>query len=597
MVSIFTSILKDALGFLVKKSRGYVADKLKDGDVVDQKLFSWIVNEIQNINLKLDAGAKSDLGASLLTLKEGFILLNTVLVKDQSGEDRTETSDEGSEAEGGLQSDSRTSAAYLSCITSFLTGKMKNLQISNLVDAKKEALFEANKRFSEARVHATKAFSNKALTLVDRVLAMNVRLIATILEKVENPLIVLPVCRSCLEELHLMPEVEKNFLVEVTGGVKAKIGKEERRQIISTVCQINRLVYDVTKMVGDGKGLLLWPYIKVNDKKIDPLRDSRVARTLRKQNMDHCCLTRSFGLQEDEEQRSLKSATGIATNSLGHIFMIDEVDGSIKVFDTTGRFLSAFSVPPSVPPVENIFRSYSELKSIDTDRNDNIYVLQVTTIPGEKRCNFINEIFVFKKPESDSSQSIFASGKSVEKAEIFRVMHDQKLLLLGRETDLFNSPSEVLMELEYLVYKCEVFNESGAYRAKKGKSLIGGRNRVDMIITSDNDAVILDSGVVYMIKDCKSKSRLKKKKMFEVDNARAIAYYHISEQIIIVSNSVKPEIPSLVSIYNKDGTFDRSIHFEVGENYGIKGVSVTRDGVICISANSVDPPKGKVIVL
>ena len=109
MVSIFTSILKDALGFLVKKSRGYVADKLKDGDVVDQKLFSWIVNEIQNIDLKLDAGAKSDLGASLLTLKEGFILLNTVLVKDQSGEDRTETSDEGGEAEGGLQSDSRTS--------------------------------------------------------------------------------------------------------------------------------------------------------------------------------------------------------------------------------------------------------------------------------------------------------------------------------------------------------------------------------------------------------------------------------------------------------------------------------------------------------
>ena len=572
-----------------------MADKLKDGDVVDQKLFSWIVNEIQNINLKLDAGAKSDLGASLLTLKEGFILLNTVLVKDQSGEDRTESSDEGSEAEGGLQSDSQshTSAAYLSCITSFLTGKMKNLQISNLVDAKKEALFEANKRFSEARVHATKAFSNKALTLVDRVLAMNVRLIATILEKVENPLIVLPVCRSCLEELHLMPEVEKNFLVEVTGGVKAKISKEERRQIISTVCQINRLVYDVTKMAGDGKGLLLWPYIKVNDEKIDPLRDSRVARALRKQNMDHCHLTRSFGLQEDEEQRSLKSATGIATNSLGHIFMIDEVDGSIKVFDTTGRFLSAFSVPP----VENIFGSYSELKSIDTDRNDNIYVLQVTTIPGEKRCNFINEIFVFKRPESDSSQMIFASGESVEKAEIFRVMHDQKLLLLGRETDLFNSPSEVLMELEYLVYKCEVFNESGAYRAKKGKSLIGGRNCVDMIITSDNDAVILDSGVVYMIKDCKSKSRLKKKEMFEVDNARAIAYYHSSEQIIIVSNSVKPEIPSLVSIYNKDGTFDRSIHFEVGENYGIKGVSVTRDEVICISANSVDPPKGKVIVL
>ena len=62
-----------------------------------------------------------------------------------------------------------------------------------------------------------------------------------------------------------MPEVEKNFLVEVTGGMRAKIGQQERGQIFSTVCQINRLVYDVTKMVGDGKGLLVWPYIKVND--------------------------------------------------------------------------------------------------------------------------------------------------------------------------------------------------------------------------------------------------------------------------------------------------------------------------------------------
>ena len=322
-----------------------MADKLKDGDVVDQKLRSWIVNEIESINLKLGAGAKSDLGASLSTLKEGFILLKTVLVKDQSCEDSTETSDEGGEAEGSLQSDLHTSTAKLSCITSVLTRTMKNLKISDPVDSKKEALFEAKKRFSEARVHATKAFSNEALTLADRVLAMNVRLMATILEKVENPLTVLPVCRSCLEELHLMPEVKNNFLVEVTGGLWANISKEERRQIISTVCQINRLVYDVTKMVGDGKGLLLWPYIKVNDEKIDPLRDSRVARTLRKQNMDHCCLTRSFGQQEDEEQRSLKSATGIATNSLGQLLVIDKVDGVIKVFDTTGRFLSSLSVP------------------------------------------------------------------------------------------------------------------------------------------------------------------------------------------------------------------------------------------------------------
>ena len=594
MVSIGTSILKDALGFLVKKGRGYVADKLKDGDVVDQKLCSWIVNEIEGINLKLDAGAKRDLGASLSILKEGLILLNTVLVKDQSCEDSTETSDEGGEAEGSLQSDPHTSAAKLSCITSVLTGKMKNLQISNLVDSKKEALFEANKRFSEARVHATKAFSNKALTLVDRLLAMNVRLIATILEKVENPLIVLPVCRSCLEELHLMPEVEKNFLVEVTGGVKAKIGKEERRQIISTVCQINRLVYDVTKMVGDGKGLLLWPYIKVNDKKIDPLRDSRVARTLRKQNMDHCCLTWSFGQQEDEEQRSLKSATGIATNSLGQFLVIDKVDGFIKVFDTTGRFLSSFSVPPQEHVV-----CKPKLKSIDTDRNDNIYVLQVTWISDDAL--FINQIFVFDK--NAEIQHKFDCGHKTFEADIVRVIHDHSLIVLGQEMDLDHSEGFEEEEV-YMIYTSKMRDRSGAYRDTVGnRSSIRVDNLVDVMINSDNHAMILGSCFVYV-----NKHRIPKLhdgiyatyRLFRLSptiDACAIVYHHISEQIIIVSHPWLPGIPSLVLIHSKDGTFDRSIHFEVEKNYQIKGVSVTRDGLICISADSKDPPIGKVIVL
>ena len=596
MVSIVTSILKDALGFFVKKGRGYVADKLKDGDVVDQKLRSWIVNEIESINLKLGAGAKSDLGASLSTLKEGFVLLKTVLVKDQSCEDSTETSDEGGEKEGSLQSDLHTSAAKLSCITSVLTRTMKNLKISDLVDSKKEALFEAKKRFSEARVHATKAFSNEALTLADRVLAMNVRLMATILEKVENPLIVLPVCRSCLEELHLMPEVKKNFLVEVTGGLRANISKEERRQIISTVCQINRLVYDVTKMVGDGKGLLVWPYIKVNDEKIDPLRDSRVARTLRKQNMDHCCLAGSFGQQEDEEQRSLKSATGIATNSLGQLLVIDKVDGVIKVFDTTGRFLSSLSVP--APQEHVVVNNEPKLMSIDTDRNDNIYVLQVTRTFA---LSFINQIFVFDK--NAKIQHKFDCGHKTFRANIVRVIHDHSLLVLGHEIDMESSPTESFYKV-CPIYTSEVRDESGAYRATiRNRTWIEISNFVDILIISDNHAMVLGSDCVYVIKDCSSRFHLGKDgtdERFSLSpkiNARAMAYHHISEQIIIVSHSEKPKIPSLVSIYNKDGTFDRSIHFEVEKNYRITGVSVTRDGLICISVHSKDPPIGKVTVL
>lgn len=592
LTSFAATVMKGTLGLLDMKARRYVADNLRDGDVVEQKLCSLIVTKLESIKLKLDTGAQSVLKASFSSLKEGFIFLNTVLDKDQSGDDSTETSDEGSEAGRSLLSDSNTLAAYLRCNTSFLTEEMKNLEISNLADSQKRALIEAKKRFDEARFRAIEAFNNDALTILDRVLALNVHLSATILAEVENPACVLPVCRNYLEELHAMPEVEKNFLVAVTKSVMDKICKEERGQIISAVCQINRLVYDVTKMVGDGKRLLLWPYIKVNDEKIDPLRDSRVARTLRKQNMDHCCLTWSFGQQGDEEQRSLKSATGIATNSLGHFLVIDKVDGSIKVFDTTGRFLSSFSVPQEHDVGE------PELKSLATDGNDNVYVLQVTKMPGK---TFINQIFVFDK--SAKLLHKFVCGRHFVKANIVRVMHDHSLLVIGVYM-MLPTPSRRFNNLDYLVYISKMRDESGTYRATMGDPTeIAISNLVDILIISDSQTMMPGSDCVYLMRDSRSSFQLRKYgtheqlQLISKVNSCVIAYHHISEQIIIVSHSEEPKIPSLVLIYNKDGKFDRSIHFEVEKNYRIKGVSVTRDGLICISAHSKVSPIGKVIVL
>ena len=124
--------------------------------------------------LKLDAGAKTDLGASFSALKEGFIFLNTVLDEDQSCDDSTETSDEGGEAKGRVSYDSNTSAAFLSYTNSSFTDheEMTKRRFSDLEDSRKVALSETKKRFSEARHLATKAFNNNALTLLNRVHAM-----------------------------------------------------------------------------------------------------------------------------------------------------------------------------------------------------------------------------------------------------------------------------------------------------------------------------------------------------------------------------------------------------------------------------------------
>ena len=50
-------------------------------------------------------------------------------------------------------------------------------------------------------------------------------------------------CEQCLQKLHSLPAVQKSFKVELEKGrlnVRSRFGKEERREIISTVCQVNR---------------------------------------------------------------------------------------------------------------------------------------------------------------------------------------------------------------------------------------------------------------------------------------------------------------------------------------------------------------------
>lgn len=64
MSAIVTTVLRGTIGLLLKKGRQSASKKLRDGDVADEQLRSWIVDEMDNVNSKLDAMARKDLGAS-----------------------------------------------------------------------------------------------------------------------------------------------------------------------------------------------------------------------------------------------------------------------------------------------------------------------------------------------------------------------------------------------------------------------------------------------------------------------------------------------------------------------------------------------------
>ena len=55
MSAIISAVLKGTIGLIVKTGRDVAAEKLKDGDVTDQKLRGLIVSELNDIKGKLDA--------------------------------------------------------------------------------------------------------------------------------------------------------------------------------------------------------------------------------------------------------------------------------------------------------------------------------------------------------------------------------------------------------------------------------------------------------------------------------------------------------------------------------------------------------------
>jgi len=85
MSSIATAVFKATIGLLIDKARDRGAEKLKEGDVTDEKVRGIIMREITQINSKLDGLARKDLLSSMSTFKEGIAILFEVFDKANKG--------------------------------------------------------------------------------------------------------------------------------------------------------------------------------------------------------------------------------------------------------------------------------------------------------------------------------------------------------------------------------------------------------------------------------------------------------------------------------------------------------------------------------
>ena len=262
-------------------------------------------------------------------------------------------------------------------------------------DTTKCAFYQARRRFETSREKATDASNNEALKTFDRITAIRYRVMAAVLQSVVEKVAVtadlsslsinsalenaLPECEQCLQKLHSLPAVQESCKVELEKrlrNIKGRFGKDERREIISTVCQINRTTYTATQAVGK---VWVWPFIDTGEDKIDPLRDERVRRVLHKIDMTHCSITPWSIGGAGEVKHELKDPRSIATNIYGAILLVDNGDKTVKEFDKKGNLCLNFT-----PQSDDAYPSL-DIHDVATDNlEDKIYLLISVNEPGAK---------------------------------------------------------------------------------------------------------------------------------------------------------------------------------------------------------------------
>ena len=548
MSSLITAVFKATIGLLVNKGRDKLAEKLNKGDVTDQKFRGLIVREIDEIKSKLDGLARKDLKTSISHFKEGIELLYEVFESARPSSEHKIITEQAASVE-----------AFP------LTRKIRKLEPTSMDESATRLLSAAKERFKDARREATKAFNNEALELPDRLLAMQYRLMATILETVDNPEDCLRPCKVCVEDLHDLSGVKECFKVELKKGFWARLGKDERRKIISTVCFFNRVVYDVTLMARFGSKDELsenWPSVNTGEEQVYPLRNKKVDEVLKKQGMEHCCVKPwSFG-QEGEEEHKLKWPRGIATNHRGQFLIADDGDKTVKVFDSNGKFDFRFD-----PQTDNADTKLVILDVATAGEDDRIYLLVGLKKPGAEKWE--SEVQVFNKTADLQHKFPVRRGGLGRLTVVSSGILRGKILLLTNDD---------------LVDIVDVHNPSGELVYSFGK--VEFMDATDITATCDGRVMIVDRGddSLYIF-DVEGHQLGKFNIKHEKDVYYRIACHQASGHVVLAGHERETDRLTL-AIYTVNGEFVRRIQLDEKVGF-VNGITVTVQDHIAVALRAI----------
>ena len=504
MSSIATALFKVTIGLLVDKGRDKAAEILKDGDVTDQRFHSLIVREIDDIKSKLDALSRKDLEASISFFEEGIALLYEVFDIVKSRNERG------------------AATAQAACDEAFsLVEGITRLELTGLDESATRKLSTAKERFKDARREATRAFKNEGLKTSDRILAMKYRVMATILETVDNPADAVAPCGVCVKELNSLSAVQNSFDVQLKTGiqkVRGLFGKEERREIIFNVCHVNRVIFDIALALGR---LDFCPSVDIGENRVIPLCDVKVKDVLLKHGKEYCCLPLRLLGQEGEEEHKLKNPRGIATNSSGQFIVTDL--HYVKVFDNSGKFVKQSSLSTEV--------NKTFAREVATDMSDNIFVLTRLEKPGREESYWVYKL----TKTADLHHKFRLMGKANYMEYIGLSVSDKGKVVTLRDWGAV-----------------EEYNPDGEFVRSFGRGIISAAFSV--IVTNDGRVMVADQGNHCVHIFGESGDYLDKFKLQRIDyDYITISFHRAGEQVVVAST--REGKPLQFEIYSKDGEF------------------------------------------
>ena len=341
----------------------------------------------------------------------------------------------------------------------------------------------------------------------------------------------------------------------------ARFSKDERAKIISSVCHVNRVIFDVTQAVGKEEPFWMWPAVDTEEGNIDPLRDGRVVEVLRKQGMEHCFVAPWLFGQNGVHK--LKRPYGMVMNSKGQFIITERENGEVKVFDRRGQFMEGIGVPVHI--VDHVRLCVLD---VAVDMNDNIYVL----VKGYKHKELGPEYVVYTFNFTGEVHHKFpVKGTDVDWYIHPAMIVDSKRKVVITGTRLSKEGCSVV----------DVYENDGQFVRSFGEGQL--RWAMDLALASDDSVLVLDRPDVYVHMFSEHGDHLSKFKLsFDSLSKCAIAFHHSSGHVIVAEARVGYYCLHI----NKDGKQVRStqIHLK-GLDSLQQGLIVTEEGHVALLIN------------